>query len=188
MGLGFLHSPLVTLFCTVPSPQTKNMSDSHPTEASSPSIRGGVLSADWCIQTSRTLYKKLHIFIASVASWQRRWGFSRGWGQLLMAAKSEITKARACPLRQREDILSACFFFFVFARGCVCVCVCLGTERMRESWKRGRDWWGERKESLRKGAALPVDLVEAYRIIWRQSASRGTFPPPFLFISFSSVA
>ena len=42
-----------------------------------------------------------------------------------MAAKSEITKTRACPLRQREDILSACFFFFVFARGCVCVCVCV---------------------------------------------------------------
>lgn len=40
-----------------------------------------------------------------------------------MVAKSEITKARAWPLRQREDTLSACFFFFVFARMSVCVCV-----------------------------------------------------------------
>ena len=42
-----------------------------------------------------------------------------------MAAKSKMTRAGAWPLRQREDILFACFFFFIFARVCVFVCVCV---------------------------------------------------------------
>ena len=185
MGLGFLHSFLVTLFCALPPPQTKNMSDSHLLKPRRPlQFMEGVLSADWCIQMPKSLYKKLHIFIASAVSWQTWWGFSRGWGQLLMAAKSKMTRAGAWPLRQREDILSAGFFFFIFARVCVCVCVCVGTERMRESRESGRDWWREKKASLSKGAPLPVDLVEAYKIIWRQTASRGTSPPLFCLYHF----
>ena len=97
-----------------------------------------------------------------------------------MAAKSEITKARACPLRQREDILSACFFFFVFARGCVCVCVCVFRDRENERKLEEREGLmgrekGESKERRSPSCRFGGGLQDNLKAVSKQ----GDFSPTF---------